>query len=105
MHFLSDGPSKLMRKRNTIIENIAGLGFTGDLNEKLLATGMITSHIYDQARNFAPGVVEKERATVLFNAVLAGVKLNPAKYDKFITILQEIQGSDDLVAFIKGRCL
>ena len=50
-------------------------------------------------------MVEKERATVLFNAVLAGVKLNPAKYDKFITILQEIQGSDDLVAFIKGRCL
>ena len=36
---------------------------------------MIISRIYDLARNFAPGVVEVDRVTVLFDAVLAGVEL------------------------------
>ena len=63
---------------------------------------MIPRRKYDEANNYAPGVVERDRATVLFNAVLAGVKLNPAKYDKFIAILKQIQGSEDLVAFIEG---
>ena len=66
---------------------------------------MIGSPIYDQARNFAPGVVERDRATALFNAVLDGVELNPAKYDRFIHILTQIRGSDDLVTFIKGKFL
>ena len=50
-------------------------------------------------------MVEVDRVTVLFNAVLASVKLNPAKYDKFIHILKEIQGSDDLVDHIESRFL
>ena len=61
---------------------------------------MITLEIYNKSKNFAPGVVEEDRATTLFNAVLAGVELNAAKYDKFILILKQIRGSDDLVAFI-----
>ena len=66
---------------------------------------MISRRIYDQAKNVAPGEVEVDRAAVLFNAVLTGVELNPAKYDKFISILKQIRGSDDLVAFIEGRFL
>ena len=50
-------------------------------------------------------MVEVDRATVLFNAVLAGVELNPAKYEKFIRILKQIQRSDDLVDFIEGKFL
>ena len=81
------------------------MGFTGELSEKLLGADMITRHIYDHARNVAPGMVEMDRAAVLFNAVLASVKLNPAKYAQFISILQQIQGSSDLVDFIKGGFL
>ena len=66
---------------------------------------MISLRTYDLARNVAPGVVEVDRATVLFNAVLAGVKLNPANYNNFISILRQIRGSDDLVDFIEGRFL
>ena len=77
----------------------------GVLAEKLLGADMITRRIYDQARNVAPGMVEMDRAAVLFNAVLASVKLNPAKYAQFISILQQIQGSSDLVGFIEGGFL
>ena len=66
---------------------------------------MITRRIYDEAKNYAPGVVERDRATVLFNAVLSSVKLNPAQYEKFIGILREIRGSKELVAFIEGNFL
>ena len=105
LYFLSGGYSKLQRKRDTIIEHLANLGFTGELAEKLFRAETITRHIYDQAKIIAPGVVEVDRATVLFNAVLAGVKLNPSKYDEFIHILKQIRGSDDLVDFIEGRFL
>ena len=64
---------------------------------------MITRRTYDQARNIAPGVVEIDRTTTVFNAVLASVKLNSAKYDKFISILKKMRGTDDLVAFIEGN--
>ena len=98
--------SKLQHKRDRIIRSLADQGFTRELAEKLLGAQMITRRIYDQARNVAPSVVEMDRTTVLFNAVLASVELNPAKYDKFITILKEIHGSEDLVAFIvEGRLL
>lgn len=40
---------------------------------------------------------------MLFNAVLTGVKLNPAIYDKFMSFLKEIRGSEDIVALIEGR--
>ena len=104
--FFSSGEySRLQCKRDTIIRQLADQGFTGELGEKLLGAEMISRRIYAQARNVAPGVVEVDRATVLFNAVLAGVELNPAKYDKFICILKQIQGSDDLVDFIEGRFL
>ena len=66
---------------------------------------MITRRIYDQARNFAPGEVEVDRATGLFNAVLASVELNPMKYDMFISILMEMPGSEDIVSFIEGKAL
>ena len=103
--FPSGGYSRLQRKRDTIIGHLADLGFTGELAEKLLGADMITRRIYDQARNVAPGMVEMDRAAVLFNAVLASVKLNPAKYAQFISILQQIQGSSDLVGFIEGGLL
>ena len=93
--------STLQRKRDTIIQTLADQGFTRALAEKLLQAEMITRRIYDEAR--IPGVVETDRTTVLFNAVLASVKLNPARYDTFIGVLREIRGSDDLVAFIEGR--
>ena len=93
--------STLQRKRDTIIQALADQGFTRALAEKLLRAEMITRRIYDEAR--IPGVVEMDRTTVLFNAVLASVKLNPARYDTFIGFLREIRGSDDLVAFIEGR--
>ena len=98
--FLSGGHSKLVRKKDTIIKQIAGQRFTRDLAEKLLGAKMIGSTTYYQAKNYATGVVEVDRATALFNAVVAGVELNPAKYGDFIRILKQIQGSDDLVAFI-----
>ena len=101
--FLAAGYSKLQCKRDKIIRYIADLRFTKDLAEKLLATDMINRRVYDLANNVAPGVVEVDRATVLFNAVLAGVKLNPAKYDQFICILKEIEGSNDLVVFIEEQ--
>ena len=66
---------------------------------------MIAQEIYDESRIVAPTVTDAVRATALFNAVLASVELNPAKFDKFISILQQIQGSHDLVAFIKGKSL
>ena len=66
---------------------------------------MITHSVYDGAKNYAPGVVERDRATVLFHAVLSSVKLNPAQYERFIAILGEIHGSRELVAFIKGNLL
>ena len=97
--------TKLQRERDTIIQFLADLGFTGVLAEKLFGNEMILRRIYDQAKSVAPGMVEVDRAAVLFNAVLASVQLNPAKYDKFISILKEIQGSDDLVSFIEGRLL
>ena len=104
--FLSSGGySRLQRKRDTIIGHLADLGFTGELAEKLLGADMITRRIYNQARNVAPGMVEMDRAAVLFNAVLASVKLNPVKYAQFISILQQIQGSRDLVDFIEGGLL
>ena len=95
--------STLQRKRDKIIRALADQGFTRALAEKLLGAEMITRRIYDEAKNSAPGVVEMDRTTVLFNAVLASVELNPAKYDTFISVLREIRGSDDLVAFIEGR--
>ena len=103
--FLSAGYNKLQCQRDTIIESLADLGLTRNLAEKLLGAKMITRHIYDQANNFAAGVVEVNRATVLFNAVLARVKLKPAKYGEFIALLKLIPGSDDLVDFIEGRFL
>ena len=66
---------------------------------------MISQRIYDEAKNFAPGVVEVDRASVLFNAVLANVGLNAANFETFISILKEIRGSNDLVAVIEGRFL
>ena len=101
----SAGYNKLQRKRDKIIRNLADQEFTRELAEKLHGAEMITREIYDQAKNVAPGVVEVDRVTVLFNAVLASVELNPAKYDKFISILRQIRGSDDLVTFIEGRLL
>ena len=90
---------------DTIIEHLADQGFVGELVEKLWGAEMITRRIYDLAKNYAPGVVERDRATVLFNAVLSCVKLNPALYEKFIGILGEIHGSKELVAFIEGNLL
>ena len=102
-YFFSAVYYKLQRKRDTIISHLAQLRITAPLVEKLLKEKMITNEIYEQAKNFAPGTGETDRATVLFNAVLAGVELNPAKYYNFIGILREIWGSDDLVAHIEGR--
>ena len=102
---LSDAYSKLQNKRDTIIPSLADQGIVRELVEKLWSAKMITRRIYDEANCFAPGVVERDRAAVLFNAVLSSVKLNPAQYEKFITILKEIQGSRDLVAFIEGNLL
>ena len=101
--FLSAGYSKLHKKRDRVIKCLADQGFVRELVEKLWSAQMITRRIYDEAKNYAPGVVERDRATVLFNAVLSSVELNPAKYGKFIVILGEIHGSQDLVAFIEGN--
>ena len=101
----SAGFSKLQCKRDTIINSLADLGLTRDLAERLFGAGMITRRIYNQARNFAPGEVEVDRATGLFNAVLASVELNPMKYDMFISILMEMPGSEDIVSFIEGKAL
>ena len=103
LYFLSAAYSKLQCKRDRIIQALADQGFTRELAEKLFGAEMITRRIYDEAKNSAPGVVEMDRTTVLFNAVLDSVELNPAKYEKFISVLREIRGSDDLVAFIEGR--
>ena len=96
---------RLHRKRVTIIETLADLGLTRALAEKLWSSGMIARRTYDEAKIVAPNVTEIDRATAVFNAVLASVKLNRAKYDKFVGTLKEVGGSDDLVAFIEGRFL
>ena len=47
-------------------------------------------------------MVERDRVTVPFDAVLASVKLNPLKYSEFLGIL-EIEGLDAIVVFIDGK--
>ena len=90
--------STLQRKRDEIIQALADQGFTRALAEKLLGAEMITRRIYDEARNYAPGVVEMNRTTVLFNAVLDSVELNPAKY---ICVLREIRDQTILWLLLK----
>ena len=50
-------------------------------------------------------MVERDRVTVLFDAVLAGVELNPSNYEKFLDILKTIGGLEDIVVFIEGKLL
>ncbi len=54
---------------------------------------MITHSVYDEARISAPGVVERDRATLLFNAVLSSVKLNPTQYETLIGTLGKMHGA------------
>ena len=44
-------------------------------------------------------MVERDRVAVLFDAVLASVKVNPLKYDGFLSIL-ETEGLQDIVVLI-----
>ena len=50
-------------------------------------------------------MVERNRVTGLFDAVLASVKLNPSKYNMFLGILKEIEGLGDIVAFLDSRLI
>ena len=49
--------------------------------------------------------MERDRVTVLFDAVLASVMVNSSKYSKFLSILKEIQGLGDIVDFLEGALL
>ena len=68
-----------------------------------MKAGFITQAVYALANNKAPGVVERDRISVTFDAVVAGVKLNPLKYNTFLSILGEIEGIQDIVAYINGK--
>ena len=102
---LSDGYKKLTKRRDDIIEYLASQKTAKKLASKLLAAEFITHSVYNQANNYATNVVETDRVTVMFDAVLAAVKLNPSKFNKFLSILKEIEGLGDIVAFIDGKLL
>ena len=101
--FLSAEYKKLQQQRDTIIDYLAAQNIAALLADKLLGAGFITCPVYALAKNFAPGVVERDRVTVLFDAVLAGVKLDPSMYNTFLGILKEIEGLGAIVAVLDGK--
>ena len=103
--FLSAEYKKLQQERGTIIDYLAAQNIAALLADKLFGAGFITRRVCDLAKNLAPGVVERDRVTGLFDAVLASVKLNPSKYNKFLGILKEIEGLGEIVAFLDGKLL
>ena len=99
----NEGYKKLHSRRDKIIKYLAAQQSSSELAEKLSRDRLITCRIYDIARNTAPGVVEFDRITEIFNAVLSSVELNSEVYGKFIRILKEIQGLEDIITIIDGK--
>lgn len=94
--------NKLNRRRDTIISALADQKCAPGLAEKLRRDGLITNHVYKLVDVHAAGVTDDDRIRTLLNAVLGKVQVNPQIYDKFISILGEIQGLADIVSFIDG---
>ena len=97
--------NKLNRRRDTIISALADQKCAPGLAEKLRRDGLITNHVYKLVDVHAAGVTDDDRIRTLLNAVLGKVQVNPQIYDKFISILGEIQGLADIVSFIDGKLL
>ena len=107
MSFFSAGYKKLQQMRDQIIEFLADQKFAAQLADKLLGAVLISKSVYDHAKNYAPGVVERDRVTVMFDAVLAHIKLDRdgLKYNGFLTILKETEGLGDIVKTIDSKSL
>ena len=96
---------KILTRYDAIIHQLASARCSGVLADKLRSKKLITGEIYEEALNFAPGVVESTRIRPMINAVLAKVELNADNYYIFIGVLQEIDGIEDTVQYVEGNLL
>ena len=94
---------KLSCRRDRIVQFLAYQKCSAGLAERLHRDKVISSHVYDRAKNFAPDVVERDRISVMFDAVLSKVDLSSRFYSQFLNGLKEMAGLEDIVDFIDGK--
>ena len=61
---------------------------------------LITKPVWEEA--FVGGVTDSNKLHILMKTVLSQVELNAANYDKFVTVLYEIDGLQDVIQLLES---
>ena len=96
---------KILKRCDTIINQLASAKCSGVLADKLHSTHFITDATYEEALNVGPGVVETSRIRTVIDAVLTKVEMDADNYYIFLAALLELGGLDDLLQLIEGTQL
>ena len=90
----------MLQNYDKLISHLAAAKCSGDLADKLRSRGLISDGVYEAGVHAA--AMESTRIRALIHAVDAEVKLNTRNYYKFVTILRELAGLEDIVETLQG---
>ena len=91
---------RLLTRFPQLIESLAYTTRAEDLADKLLREKLITKGCWEEA--CLPTVANSMRTRRLIGAVLSQVELNASNYDKFVSVLGEFNGLQDIVQLVEG---
>ena len=91
---------RLFARFPQLIESLAYTTRAEDLADKLLREKLITKGCWEEA--CLPTVANSMRTQRLIGAVLSQVELNASNYDKFVSVLEEFNGLQDIVQLVEG---
>ena len=79
---------------------LSSVGIAAQLADKLYYSArLITKAVWEEAT--LGGMTDSNKLRVLMNSVLSQVELNAANYDKFVTVLYEFDGLQDVVQLLE----
>ena len=84
----------------TLVDVLSSVGIAAQLADRLYYSArLITKAVWEEAS--LGGMTESNKLRVLMNSVLSQVELNAANYDKFVTVLYEFDGLQDVVQLLE----
>ena len=92
--------NRLFAQFPQLIESLADTIPAENLADKLLKEKLITKWCWEEA--CLPTVARSQKIRPLIRAILSRVKLNDSNYDKFVSVLREIPGLQDIVQLVEG---
>ena len=96
---------KLLECSDTLITQLAAAKCAEILATKLRAKKLITESVFANATSAGPGVIERTRIQAIIGHVLAQAKNNSAYCSKFLDVLRDIEGLQDVVELLEGTKL